>query len=524
MSHRLTFALGVVLSIGFSAGSAFALGQPDGTPIPQGNGLQGLFDSRGENINALGAASAVPETFLPACSLTFEVLQRNAGYQNAFGWYNVTGAPPSLSDLHEFIKCSDPLGTVVPLPNIKQDPAYLGGEIGFYEGVVTGGCTPQSGVGNYAYIFYSEKAWNPDGNQANPFIHLLIYDSTVTPNAFYFGWEDLISGGDNDFDDLTTLVTGITCSGGGGECQTGQPGVCADGTEQCQNGSLTCVPLVGASPESCDGFDNDCNGLVDDGDLCGADEVCSNGVCVARCGTGEFVCPPSLVCDTAKGVCVEPACNGISCEEGTKCVGGTCVNPCNGVVCPTGQACVAGTCLDPCDIITCDDSQVCQGGACIDKCACAGCAAGSQCQPTGLCLFDACVGNTCPPGTTCQSDGSCKDDCDGVVCPAGQICMTGECITDPNPGTGGAGGAGGGFVLSGGSGGGPSGSGGSNGGSNNGGSGGSGGSGGANTGDDGGCNCVTAGDPRAPSSAGLALGALGLAIAALRTRRQRCKR
>lgn len=76
------------------ASPAAALTQPDGTPIPQGSGLQSLFTSRGEGIDALADALTVPETFVPSCNLTFEVLQRNAGYQNAFGWYNVTGSPP----------------------------------------------------------------------------------------------------------------------------------------------------------------------------------------------------------------------------------------------------------------------------------------------------------------------------------------------------------------------------------------------------------------------------------------------
>jgi hypothetical protein len=221
------------------------LSQPDGTPIPQGNGLQGLFDSRGEGIDALAVASAVPETFQPSCSLTFEVLQRNAGYQNAFGWYNVTGSaarPERSARVPSLLRSA--IGHHHALPYIKNDPAYLGGEVGFYEGVVTGGCGPGTGPADYAYVFYSETEYNPDSGQANPYYHLLTYNSTVVPNAFYFGWEDLISGGDNDFDDLTTFVTGITCSGGGGECQTGAPGVCGLGTLQCQNGELACLPLV----------------------------------------------------------------------------------------------------------------------------------------------------------------------------------------------------------------------------------------------------------------------------------------
>ncbi len=510
----LLFALST--SCLLAASSAYALNQPDGTPIPQGNGLQGLFDVRGEAINALASAAAVPETFQPSCSLTFEVLQRNAGYQNAFGWYNVTGSLPSTADLHEFIHCSDPIGTSTPLPNIQNDPAYLGGQIGFYEGVVTGGCGPTTNPNDYAYVFYSEKALNPDSNQAKPFVHLLVYNSTVTPNAFYFGWEDLIAGGDNDFDDLTTFVTGITCAGGGGECQTGQPGVCGPGTLQCQNGVLACLPLMDPSDEVCDGFDNDCNGSVDDGDLCMAGEVCDNGNCVPNCGSGEFTCPSDKVCDEAKGICVEPACEDVDCPDGTKCIGGNCVDPCTGVVCPVDQVCLAGNCLNPCDAIICDAAQVCDGGACIDKCQCAGCPNGETCEASGLCVLDACVGVDCPEGGTCQPDGTCADGCAGVVCPAGQACLMGECVPDTS-GNGGSGGAGGGLLVGGGTQGGGGESNGGNGGSSSGGSN-AGGSGGAGGGSSAGCDCTVGAANSQSSFLGLA-GLAGLAMLVGRRRR-----
>ncbi len=515
---RFFSALLASISVCAFATSAAALTQPDGTPIPQGNGLQGLFASRGEAISALDDAQIVPETFVPGCALTFEVLQRNAGYQNAFGWYNVTGNAPTIADLNEFLHCYDGVGTIKPFPNIKNDPAYAGGEIGFYEGVINN-CGAGSGPNDYLYVFYSESKYNPDSSQQDPYIHLLIYDSTVTAKAFYFGWEDLISGGENDFDDLTTFVTGISCSGGGGKCQTGAPGVCADGTLQCQNGALTCVPLASPSNEKCDGFDNDCNGQTDDGDICPSGEVCDNGNCVPECG-GEFPCPPDQACDEAKGLCVDPACVGKNCPAGTKCIQGDCKDPCQGVTCPVGQACIAGNCIDPCGAIVCDDTQVCLAGACVDKCQCAGCVAMNQCQPSGICIPDACVGKDCPTGQVCIADGSCEDACKGVTCPTGQACLGGQCQTDPNAsGSGGSGGGVGGGINIGGNGGsdagGASASGGAGGG--NGGSGGSGGSGAGGSSKAGTCGCSAPG-AASTSHWGL-LGLVGLAVVIHRRRR-----
>jgi MYXO-CTERM domain-containing protein len=416
---------------------AQALTQPDGTVIPAGSGLQGLFDSRNESIDAIADAQSTPETFIPACALTFTVLQRNAGYQNAFGWYNVTGAPPTLADLNEFLTCADGVGTSKVL-NIKNDPKYLGGEVGFYQGVVTGGCAPGNGPAGYSYVFYSEKKYNPDSDQANPFLHLLIYNSTVTPKAFYFGWEDLISGGDNDFDDLTTFVTGISCSGGGAPCETGQQGVCATGTLQCQVGALTCVPSNKPSPEKCDGLDNDCNGLSDEGDnLCPDDQICSRGVCIPRCVKDG--CEGNRICND-EGFCVDPKCVNVGCEAGKVCSDGLCVGPCDGVVCPAGQECRVGACVNPCEGLTCDESQVCSKGVCVDNCQCGGCSGSDVCQADGTCVSSFCATQQCEPGTICVGD-ACVDPCSGAVCPKGQVCQAGACIPDPNPGGAGAGGA-----------------------------------------------------------------------------------
>lgn len=516
---RLALFSTVILAALSLEGRALALSQPDGAVIPTGAGLQNLFTSRGEAISALNDAATTPETFVPSCGLTFTVLQRNAGNKNSFGWYNVTGNKPAVQELHEFLTCNDPIGTIKTL-DIKSNPAYAGGEIGFYE--ATGNCAT---LNNYQYIFFSEKKYNPDGNQANPYIHLLIYNSTVQDKAFYFGWEDLLSGGDNDFDDLTTFVTGISCSGGGGVCATGQPGVCGDGTMQCQSGKLTCVQSNVPSAEKCDGLDNDCDGLPDNGDICAANEVCDKGTCVPKCGTGEFSCDPSQVCNAA-GYCVDPACADVTCPEGNKCVSGQCVGPCDGVACPHGQVCRVGACVDPCGAIKCDESQVCVEGACIDKCQCAGCAAGQACQPTGTCLPDACVGVTCNPGEYCAQDGTCADACAGATCPKGQACVMGECVADTSSGQGGNGQGGGIFVGVGGSE--PTGSQGSTGVGGKGGAGpGEGGSdeGGAfgGSGGSGGCGCRIAGEESGSArdlAAAALLGALGLAAAGRRRGRR----
>src|SRR5262249_32665168 len=77
-------------------------------------------------------AAITPETFHPSCALTFTLLTRaDAMFKDVFGWYNVTGSKPSTSELYPMLSCSDGDGTKATL-DVKSDPRYKGGEIGFF--------------------------------------------------------------------------------------------------------------------------------------------------------------------------------------------------------------------------------------------------------------------------------------------------------------------------------------------------------------------------------------------------------
>lgn len=494
---RQLLAAAFVISLAGSAGAAVV--QPGETrPVPWNHNLRDYLAGEGERIDPVSAAATEPTTFNPNCQLTFKVIARGGGQRNSFGWYNVTGSKPDRSDLHEFLGCSDGVGTEKVL-DIKNHPAYRGGRIGFFmattEGKTgsAGNCVrfDSNGVNptesSLGYLYYSESQYNDDNKGANSFIHLLILDSGVFPQAFYFGWEDLFGGGDNDFEDLVTRVEGITCAGGGGACDTGQPGLCNAGTMQCQSGVLTCLPQMEARAETCNGLDDNCDGLIDNGDdLCGAGQVCDRGQCVGGCLAGEFSCFGGLVCND-RGFCVEPACADVDCPSGEICDGGECRAPCDGINCPLGQVCRVGACVDPCDGIVCDGGQVCEAGVCKATCDCAPCAEGNVCTGDGRCVDQGCEQQSCDEGQVCMG-GACVDACEGAVCPEGQLCQAGACVDESGAGGSGAGGSGAGGTGAGGTGAGGAGA----GGAGQGGSG-AGGAGGGSKGKKSGGGCSAAG-------------------------------
>jgi Notch-like protein len=291
----------------------------------------------------------------------------------------------------------------------------------------------------------------------------------------------------NDFDDN---CNGLVDEGvpDMGPCTTGPGGepLCMPGVMRCVGGTYVCQGGEPAMTETCNCEDDNCNGQVDEGTLCGGGATCTHCQCALPCASGEFPCPEGRMC--VDSFCIADPCFGVTCDplpngDQTVCDAGTCVRACDQVTCGAGevcvgslgacrpdncltfpdrctatQQCVAGTCVDdPCAGVTCGGNQYCQGGQCVGSCTGVSCGAGERCDrgmcepdPCGgpcqsgqvcnetshTCVNDPCLGRNCPAGEACDpQSGICeRDPCLGVMCPgANEICAQGTCFTPAPP-------------------------------------------------------------------------------------------
>ena len=425
----------VFVMLGLVARAEATVTQVDGTIVPVTTAMQSALDAYetpAGSLNAVKDAAESPQIFRPRLSspVVFLDIRDGANFETSFGWYNigddVSTAAGRDQNLHPVLGCGVPMATGAGTPRRHSgNPAfyvanadepnqasvdfaaeatagrYKGGFIGFYlitpedpanpgarlpGRVINCGDFKQDSGGNslFGFIYFTQKDLNNDGD----FVHHLVYQSKVA-NRYFFGFEDLFRGGDNDFDDMAMRVDGLTppctpstevcdgidndcdglidgadpdLAGTGTSCQCDDVGLtcdngprfgqCRTGVTACTAGAITCHGTGAPSAEVCDGIDNNCNNVVDDAPS-GTGASC-DGQDADLCREGQIVCQNgALVCNDNTGPNLETCnnldddCNG-QVDEGDPGGGGSCGSTI-GVCRPGTLHCTGGT-------------LVCQGG------------------------------------------------------------------------------------------------------------------------------------------------------------------
>ncbi len=279
------------------------------------------------------------------------------------------------------------------------------------DGVVPLACTPAGTPNNLVYFGENGNATSQchKGNQSCTNGAYGVCAGFIGPTS------EICDGIDNDCDGVVDDAP----VGVGQLCGINQL-PCAPGTTACVNGALVCQGGTAPKPETCNGLDDNCNGLIDDPPLADAPAAGQNGCWDQPGNCCQFPPAPAQAkldwCPPAGGTCGGLGSLSAPCNNGSLA--------CNGV---NGWICVGPNDPHP---ETCDGlDNDCNGNADDGNLPMVGAACGSdtgECQ-SGILVCNvgvlSCMNAVTPVQETCDNK---DNDCDGTI--DNNVAPMGPCI------------------------------------------------------------------------------------------------
>ncbi|MET0404352.1 MAG: MopE-related protein [Cystobacter sp.] len=267
------------------------------------------------------------------------------------------------------------------------------------------------------------------------------------------------NGLDDDCNGTVDDVAAANCYGGPEGTQG--KGRCKAGKALCERGELRCEGEVRPTAELCNGADDNCDGVADEGfdlqqdnnncgacgKVCAANQPCTAGKCTGRV---QQVCTDGSDDDEdgLKG-CADPDCEQKTCGTNRACVGATCSEvelicddnkdndndratdcadtDCDQKSCGTGCICSAKVkketacldrldndgdsrtdCADPDCPTSCGQGCLCRGNTAVELQNACGDTLDNDNDGKADCADSDCLGQNCGGNKTCKNNGTCS--------------------------------------------------------------------------------------------------------------------